>query len=238
MLYIKIYFVTTEKSSWNVSILILIKFLLKIISLICEVFVCTKMEIISQEEEHMGHDSPHLTSPPPKPCVSRNLWDSKRILLFGGGGNMRKIEKFFSLFLITAFVVFATFYIMDVMHNAATKSLLNGDLDFGQQVAGDGEVLSWYADPTKKEKLEKLKRDMDELDELNEYQEDLSEDITFLFAAINMNRKDHLGIQNYTFEKDYLEQIIGVLKRFRPEKIQIIIQKYTILSSSPFGNLQ
>jgi hypothetical protein len=55
--------------------------------------------------------------------------------------------------------------------------------------------------------------------------EGLSEDITFLFAIINMNRRTHMGIENYTFEADYLEQLKGFLRDFRPHKVQIIIQR-------------
>ncbi len=59
----------------------------------------------------------------------------------------------------------------------------------------------------------------------DEENDGLSDDITFLFAIINMNRKTHMGIENYTFEADYLEQLKGFLTNFRPEKVQIIIQK-------------
>jgi len=55
--------------------------------------------------------------------------------------------------------------------------------------------------------------------------EALSDDVTFLFAIINMNRKAHMGIENYTFEKDYLEQLKGILRRYKPEKMQIIVQR-------------
>ena len=59
----------------------------------------------------------------------------------------------------------------------------------------------------------------------DEEDDGLSDDVTFLFAIINMNRKTHMGIENYTFEADYLEQLKGFLTNFRPEKVQIIIQK-------------
>jgi hypothetical protein len=62
-------------------------------------------------------------------------------------------------------------------------------------------------------------------DDDDEENDGLSDDITFLFAIINMNRKAHLGIENYTFEADYLEQLKGFLRTFRPHKMQIIIQK-------------
>ena len=56
-------------------------------------------------------------------------------------------------------------------------------------------------------------------------EEELSDDITFLFAVIDMNRRTHMGIENYTFEKDYLEQVKGFLRNYRPEKMQIIMQR-------------
>jgi len=62
-------------------------------------------------------------------------------------------------------------------------------------------------------------------EEEKEEEEELSDDITFLFAIINMNRRTHMGIENYSFEADYLEQLKGFLTNFRPEKVQIIIQR-------------
>jgi len=58
-----------------------------------------------------------------------------------------------------------------------------------------------------------------------EQEEELSDDITFLFAIIDMNRRTHMGIENYTFEKDYLEEVKKFLHTYRPEKMQIIIQR-------------
>jgi hypothetical protein len=65
----------------------------------------------------------------------------------------------------------------------------------------------------------------DREDEDEEEEEALSDDVTFLFAIINMNRKAHMGIENYTFEADYLEQLKGILRRYKPEKMQIIVQR-------------
>jgi len=62
-------------------------------------------------------------------------------------------------------------------------------------------------------------------DEEEQEEEELSDEVTFLFAIINMNRTAHMGIENYTFEKDYLEQLKGILRRYKPEKMQIIIQR-------------
>jgi hypothetical protein len=69
--------------------------------------------------------------------------------------------------------------------------------------------------------------DIDVRDDEEEEQEEqeLSDEVTFLFAIINMNRTAHMGIENYTFEKDYLEQLKGILRRYKPEKMQIIIQR-------------
>jgi hypothetical protein len=84
---------------------------------------------------------------------------------------------------------------------------------------------SSFVEHARKGPDEHLMEDEDDGNSETNKEEELSDDITFLFAIIDMNRRTHMGIENYTFEKDYLEEVKKFLHTYRPEKMQIIIQR-------------
>lgn len=119
-------------------------------------------------------------------------------------------------FCVALFILFALFVVHHVVTTVHRPAWPNTPAEFDSNLALSDEEVEPRRDFS----------DVDVVDEDEEEEEEaLSDDVTFLFAIINMNRKAHLGIENYTFEKDYLEQLKGILHRYRPEKMQIILQR-------------
>lgn len=119
-----------------------------------------------------------------------------------------QLAKYFYFFLFTAFILFSTFYLSHTLYRPTS-----------QQSSSAKESR----DSSKGSSEHNASTGIDLEDE--EEEEELEDDITFLFGIIDMNRKTHMGIENYTFEKDYLQQVKNLLADFRPSKVQVIMQQ-------------
>eukprot|EP01101_Sappina_pedata_P004906 TRINITY_DN2148_c0_g1_i1.p1 TRINITY_DN2148_c0_g1~~TRINITY_DN2148_c0_g1_i1.p1 ORF type:complete len:406 (+),score=116.24 TRINITY_DN2148_c0_g1_i1:65-1282(+) len=58
-------------------------------------------------------------------------------------------------------------------------------------------------------------------------EDNMADDVTFLFAVVNMGRKDHLGKSGsqYTFEDDYLRHLKNIIRFMYPQKIRVYVEK-------------
>jgi hypothetical protein len=125
---------------------------------------------------------------------------------------MNPMGKNLCVALFILFVMFVTYHISTTFHRPSWPQTPEELLE--------GESVATSDDPNRFGDVDAAGEEDEE-----EQEEELADEVTFLFAIINMNRTAHMGIENYTFEKDYLEQVKSILRRYRPEKMQIIMQK-------------
>jgi len=114
-------------------------------------------------------------------------------------GGMSSVLRSFCLVLFVLFVVFLLYHVTSTIQRPAPPNRVKTAIIEDEEVG-----------------LEEIPDEQEADDGV-----ELSEEITFLFAIINMNRTAHLGIDHYTFEKDYLQQMKNILKLYKKEKVQV-----------------
>eukprot|EP01102_Stenamoeba_stenopodia_P001712 TRINITY_DN11561_c0_g1_i1.p1 TRINITY_DN11561_c0_g1~~TRINITY_DN11561_c0_g1_i1.p1 ORF type:complete len:489 (-),score=118.79 TRINITY_DN11561_c0_g1_i1:173-1639(-) len=90
------------------------------------------------------------------------------------------------------------------------------------------EYKKWLKKQIRERKLHNVSQTpLDQFYSFDNNDETLSDDVTLLFGIINIGRKAHLGKEGkeYTFEGDYVQQLISILRFVKPQPAQVIIQR-------------
>jgi len=157
--------------------------------------------------------------------------------LSGGSASKMRLDQIFSLFLLLAFILFSLFYLQHILSGPPERTYTNPLLE--RQLAAlrnrQGKVkakanvdLSAMNDIDRYEAEERrdLGRDVEERQMAALEDHSSADDVTFLFAALDMGR-DKLPFNDEPVDlEEYVKKTMELIaSQFKNEKVRVIIEK-------------